>query len=201
MKTTVITVFLLVFLIPGAEAGTILKLKNGNTMEWSNFTEEADQYCTQKSIGLFCIPKNSVASIVAKEEENPDAVVIVNKSSNAGKEATSKEAECQRLWDDVEKYKPGVTEPDLSFAGIFKDMVKRRQRKGSLTDALDLYNAKCQTPEQSKAYNEKKERDEINSKLNTIERKMNQTKVKQIFDVKTGQMKTCYDYGYTVSCY
>lgn len=204
MKTIVI-LFVLVFSIPCADAGTILKLKNGNTMTWSNYTENGDQYCTQKSAGLFCIPKNSVASIVAKEEENPDAVVIVNKSSNAGKEATSKEAECQRLWDDVEKYKPGepdlTTEPDITFDSLFRDMVKRRQRKGSLTDALALYNAKCQTPEQNKAYNEKKERDEINSKLNTIERKMNQTKVKQIFDVKTGQMKTCYDYGYTVSCY
>lgn len=65
-----------------------LTLKNGNTMTWSNYTENGDQYCTQKSIGLFCIQKNSVASIVAKEEEYPDAVVIVNKTSDTEKEAS-----------------------------------------------------------------------------------------------------------------
>lgn len=159
MKTTVITIFLLVFLIPGAEAGTILKLKNGNTMEWSNLTEEADQYCTQKSSGKFCIPKNAVASI-AKEEENPDAVVIVNKTSDTGKEASRNELLDARKKKECEEMRTKINSLKVSFEELFA--------------LSNKYDNECLTPEQRKQLKEEKRNARIERKLNNIEMKMNQ---------------------------
>lgn len=170
MKTTVI-IFLLVILITIADAGILLKLKNGNTMEWSNLSEEADQYCTKKSSGKFCIPKNTVVS-VSQEYEDPGAVVIVNKTSDAEKEESRneflggrKKQECEEMWAKIESTGSEAIKKG-SFTKTAEAMSLRRK-----------YNAKCQTPEQNKAYNQR-----MDKTFNNINQQNKQFQQYQITD-------------------
>lgn len=145
----IITIFLLIFLTPSSDAEMMLKLKNGNVMTWSNLIEEDGQYnCTQKSIGKFCIPKDVVVSI-SKEDENPDAVVIVNEStkdsesSNVAKEIIKKIeddlAECKRLWNEIVRLIPDATKGDITFKGI----IIAKQKRSNLKLMLEMYKVRC----------------------------------------------------------
>ena len=189
MKTITITIFLLVFLIASAEAGISLKLKNGNTMEWSNLTEEVDQYCTQKSSGKFCIPQNVVVSI-AKEEENPDAVVIVNKSSDAEKEASlselldsRKKQECEEMWAKIQSTGSEAIQKG-SFTKTAEAMSLRRK-----------YNAKCQTPEQNTAYNKR-----MDKTFDNINQQNKQFQQHQITDSNNSGCSSDYSCGIGYKC-
>lgn len=167
MKTIVITIFLLVFLIPSVEAGIILKLKNGNTMTWSNFTEEADQYCTQKSSGKFCMPKSAVASIAAKDEENPDAVVIVNKTSDAEIKASRNELLDSRKKQECEEMRAKINSLEVSFEELFTLSSK--------------YDRECLTTEQRVRAKEKREKSAESWKLFNIQQKLNNIELRQIY--------------------
>jgi len=68
MKTVGTILSLVFLLITSAEAGILLKTKDGKTLKWKNYTEEGTDYCTMMSVGKFCVPKKSVASISGESE-------------------------------------------------------------------------------------------------------------------------------------
>ena len=71
MKTIAITFFLLVLFVSHVHAEYILKMKDGKTIIWRNYTEEDDKYCTHRSFGKLCVSKSEVESI--KKEGEPES--------------------------------------------------------------------------------------------------------------------------------
>lgn len=71
-KITIIILF--VFLsAPKSFSESILKLKNGNELNWSNYEDNGDSFCTYKGGGLLCIEKKDVVSI---KEGSGDSVPL-----------------------------------------------------------------------------------------------------------------------------
>lgn len=79
--TRKILIFCFLLICPSVlYAGITIETKNGATLEWDNYTEEANQYCTFKYGGRICISKNDVSSF--KQEERSDIDVVMQSTVN-----------------------------------------------------------------------------------------------------------------------
>ena len=51
------------FAVSPAQADVLLKFKDGTANVWEGYSEKGNQYCTQKSIGEYCVLKKDVLSV------------------------------------------------------------------------------------------------------------------------------------------
>lgn len=94
MKRIVLIVFLLLY--PSILlAGVIIEMKSGATLEWEDYTEETNQYCTFKYGGQICVSKNDVVSF-KQDRRGIDIVIQPTVSS-------SSTSEHQALMDNEKK--------------------------------------------------------------------------------------------------
>lgn len=61
MMKKLILLLLLAFPAGVCHAEYEVRLNDGVTLIWREYTVEGNQYCTQKELGKFCIPKSDVA--------------------------------------------------------------------------------------------------------------------------------------------
>lgn len=91
MAKKLIIIFLIICTASICQADYELRLNDGVTLTWREFTVEGDQYCTQKEFGKFCLLKNDVISIKEIKDTTGNALQVnrVNASAPA-KPATLK---------------------------------------------------------------------------------------------------------------
>jgi CubicO group peptidase (beta-lactamase class C family) len=63
MVKKLIIIFLIMSMASICRADYELRLNDGVTLTWREFTVEGNQYCTQKEFGKFCLSKNDVVSL------------------------------------------------------------------------------------------------------------------------------------------
>lgn len=88
MKRLIILLFLFISMTSICSADYELRLNDGITLTWRNYTLEDGQYCTQKDFGKFCIPKNDVVAVREVKDGSGNAPQV----SRAGRVAENKEA-------------------------------------------------------------------------------------------------------------
>lgn len=108
MKRLILCLIAVLVLSVPAYAGIALTLKNGNTLKWENYTEENNQYCTQKNYGKMCIPKSSVVSVKGadvKEEIIEKKVIVIPTPSkdDIENQTTQRDIEIKKWKEDREK--------------------------------------------------------------------------------------------------
>lgn len=111
MKTLGIIFCLVLFSATTAEAGVLLKTKDGKTLKWKNYTEEGSDYCTMLPVGKFCIPKKSVISISGESEYyGPESQGEIEKRKLEKEQYLKEKEKEQRDWtikENLTKIKEG----------------------------------------------------------------------------------------------
>jgi len=92
---SIIIVILICFIASSAAADVLIKLKNGTSFTWTNYTEEDGNACTWKSSGRFCISTNEITSIKEIKDNTPQGANIIVSPPQSNKATSTNDSKVE----------------------------------------------------------------------------------------------------------